>query len=579
MSSPSRPGRRALSVRFLIYFAAAYAALVGLMGLGVMSAIQATLVEDLTSRLETDAMLAAESMPPDSAGRDAWAQRMFETGGFRVTVVDTSGVVVTDSHTDPAVMENHADRPEIMAALSGEIGNASRVSASTGFEQHYVALPPEDGLIVRVSLSERAIRGELDPIRNTVLIAGFIAGIIGIAIVAVLARRLARPIGLLTDQAKAIAAGETSAQPRRSPVRELDELGLAIASLVGDLRRRMSQAEGASATLETVLGALPQGTILFSAGDKVAYANPAAHDLLGAVPADLSGLAPLPFHAAVTECRRAGARVIRDVDHGTPVRRLRGLAVPLAEDERVLLIVIDVTARERAAAVRRDFVANASHELKTPVSTIVASSEALRMAVGKGDDTALEFAAQIEASARQLDSLVADLLDLSRLEREEPDRDPVGLDLLITEEVERVRPAVADKGIALVVATTAAQMRGSRRDLAIAIRNILDNAVRYTGRGGEIHVSLARDGQELVLAIRDTGEGIPTRDLGRIFERFYRVDAARSRLSGGTGLGLSIVKHVVEGHGGAVEVASELGQGSTFTVRLPLAEDPTPDGN
>jgi signal transduction histidine kinase len=261
------------------------------------------------------------------------------------------------------------------------------------------------------------------------------------------------------------------------------------------------------------------------------------------------------------------------------VRRLRGLAVPLAEDERVLLIVIDVTARERAAAVRRDFVANASHELKTPVSTIVASSEALRMAVGKGDDTALEFAAQIEASARQLDSLVADLLDLSRLEREEPDRDPVGLDLLITEEVERVRPAVADKGIALVVATTAAQMRGSRRDLAIAIRNILDNAVRYTGRGGEIHVSLARDGQELVLAIRDTGEGIPTRDLGRIFERFYRVDAARSRLSGGTGLGLSIVKHVVEGHGGAVEVASELGQGSTFTVRLPLAEDPTPDGN
>jgi signal transduction histidine kinase len=241
----------------------------------------------------------------------------------------------------------------------------------------------------------------------------------------------------------------------------------------------------------------------------------------------------------------------------------------------VLLVVVDITERERAASVRRDFVANASHELKTPVSSIIASSEALQLAVQRGDASAVDFARQIESSATQLDRLVADLLDLSRLERDEPELEPLSLGHLVREEVERVRPGAEERGIEVTVDVAEVQVAGSRRDVAIAVRNLLDNAIRYTPSGGKIGAELEKVGDEAVLRISDTGEGIPTRDIERVFERFYRVDSARSRATGGTGLGLAIVKHVVEGHRGSVTVESELGAGSVFTVRLPLRNEQT----
>jgi two-component system sensor histidine kinase SenX3 len=264
--------------------------------------------------------------------------------------------------------------------------------------------------------------------------------------------------------------------------------------------------------------------------------------------------------------------VERIVEHGKPVRRLRALVTPFPGDDRILLIIVDVTDLDRVATIRRDFVANASHELKTPVSAIIASSEALQIAVGRKDDSSLGFAQQIERSARQLDRLVGDLLDLSRLEREQPELEPLGLDLLVREELERLRPEAEEKSIQLSMELAPAQIAGSRRDIAIAVRNLVDNAVRYTGPSGSVGAELETLDQEVVLRISDTGEGIPTRDLARVFERFYRVDAARSRSTGGTGLGLAIVKHVVESHGGSVDVESELGRGSVFTVRLPILD-------
>jgi signal transduction histidine kinase len=331
--------------------------------------------------------------------------------------------------------------------------------------------------------------------------------------------------------------------------------------------------------LEVVLGALPQGTVLFDQSDDVLYSNPSAGDLLGSVPDNLAGLAPFAFQAGVRESRMSKAPVSSLAEHGKPARLLRGIATPFAEDARVLLVVVDVTERERAASVRRDFVANASHELKTPVSAIIASSEALQMAVERGDDSAIRFARQIEESAHQLDRMVTDLLDLSRLEREQPELDPLSLDLLVKEEVERIRSVAEEHEIAVSCDLTPVRVAGSRRDVAIAIRNLLDNAVRYTGAGGSIGAELSTSNGDAILRIHDTGDGIPTRDLSRVFERFYRVDSARSRATGGTGLGLAIVKHVVESHGGSVEVESELGVGSTFTVHLPtLREENTAEG-
>jgi two-component system sensor histidine kinase SenX3 len=323
--------------------------------------------------------------------------------------------------------------------------------------------------------------------------------------------------------------------------------------------------------LEVVLGALPQGTVLVDADEDIVYANPRAEELIGPIPGQLNSLTPHPFQTVIRECREAMDQVEVTVDHGSPPRRLRGVASPFTGDRRILLVIVDATDQERVASIRRDFVANASHELKTPVASIIASSEALTMAVERGDESAVKFARNLEASARQLDRMVSDLLDLSRLEREDPELDSVRLDLLVSEEVGRFQEQAGNAGVGLTVDAERALVMGNWRDLSMAVRNLLDNAVRYTPGGGSVEVEVGADADGVFIEITDTGSGIPTRDLDRVFERFYRVDAARSRRTGGTGLGLAIAKHVVESHGGTISARSQLDVGSTFTIRLPVA--------
>lgn len=565
-------GGRPLATRFLTYYALAYLVLIGIMGLFVDRTMRSALVDEMEQRLEATARLASDNLPADGSDLQAWASSVFQSTGLRITLIDTRGVVLADSHSDPAVMESHAARPEVLEALQGEPGVSRRVSVSTGFEQTYLALPPEEGVITRVSQPTRTVEAELGEVRISVLAVAALAGLLGMAVVAFLARRLAGPIEELTDQSIVAAGGLPEVSPRRSSVRELDQLGLAISELTSDLSRRLAESEEASETLEVVLGALPQGTILVDGDDQVTYANPSAYGLLGAVPDQLQGLSPFQFQGAVRGARETREPSVRVVDHGNPLRRLRAVATPFSEDERVLLVVVDITERERVDAIRRDFVANASHELKTPVSTIIASAEALQIAIGRGDSSMEPFARQIEDSARQLDRMVGDLLDLSRLERENPEMARVRLDLVINDEVQRITQVVADKRISVEIDALPLTVAANHRDLATAVRNLLENAARYTDEAGRITVTARAGDGEAVLTVEDTGEGIPSRDLDRVFERFYRVDSARARATGGTGLGLAIVKHVAESHGGSVAVESELGVGSRFTVRLPLAD-------
>jgi two-component system phosphate regulon sensor histidine kinase PhoR len=572
MSSRRAVGTR-LSSRFLTFYAVTYLVLIGLTGFIIERTTRSALIGDVDTNLETTARLARESLPDDPAQYEAWAGATHAASGFRVTLIDTSGVVLADSHTDPGAMENHGNRPEVVEAMDGAVGSAQRVSDSTGFEQRYVALPPVDGLMVRTSVSTRVIADDLGAVRTSILLTAAGIGLVGIALVALLARLMARPISELTEQARAVAEGEVDVAPRRSRVAELDQLGMAISAIARRLGSRLTDAEEASATLEVVLGALPQGTVLFGEDDRIVYANPAAFSILGALPENLSGLVPLQLQVAVREARASKSQQTRMVEHGSPTRRLRGIATPFSGDERVLLLLVDVTERERTDSVRRDFVANASHELKTPVSTIIASSEALQIALERDDGSAGGFAVRIESSARQLDRLVGDLLDLSRLERESPVMTSVRIDRLVRDEAERIRSQAQGSGLSLEVEADEASAAVNGRDVAIAVRNLLDNAIRYTGEGGSISVRVATRGEDVVISVTDTGEGIPTRDIQRVFERFYRVDSARSRATGGTGLGLSIVKHVAESHGGSVTVESELGVGSTFTIRLPLTQE------
>jgi signal transduction histidine kinase len=261
-----------------------------------------------------------------------------------------------------------------------------------------------------------------------------------------------------------------------------------------------------------------------------------------------------------------------DAEVGSPSRWLRASAIPVHDDGTVLLVIRDVTEARRLDAVRRDFVANASHELKTPAASIQAAAETIRTA--SLDDPAVipRFAAQLEREAVRLSRIVGDLLDLSRLESGSELDDAVAVDAVLRDEAERFEEPAAEAGVELsVLADAVPRVRGSARDLALLVRNLVDNAIRYTRAGGRVEVALGAEDGEVVLSVRDTGFGIPQRDLPRIFERFYRVDRARSRETGGTGLGLSIVRHVVENHGGRISVESELGRGTRFEVRLPAA--------
>lgn len=347
-------------------------------------------------------------------------------------------------------------------------------------------------------------------------------------------------------------------------------MAAALNHMSAELGRRIEASESQARLLDQVLGAVRQAVIVIDENDRIVYSNPAAASMIR-VPERLAAMTPHGLQTLVKEARGGGERTQGLFDHGAPVRILQAAASPFPQDRRVLLAISDITETSRLDSMRRDFVSSASHELKTPVAAILASAEALQLALARDPASARRFGEQIERLARQLAKLVGDLLDLSRLEASDPEREMIRLDQVAEEEAGRFRAAAQSAGLTLTTSAASVSVSGSRRDLGLAIRNLLDNAVRHTPKGGTIDLRLRSDNGDAVVEVIDTGEGIPRRDLARVFERFYRVDTARARATGGTGLGLAIVRHVAEGHGGTVQVESELGRGSTFRLRIPLA--------
>jgi two-component system sensor histidine kinase SenX3 len=269
----------------------------------------------------------------------------------------------------------------------------------------------------------------------------------------------------------------------------------------------------------------------------------------------------------------------RTVDlFGPPRRNLQIGAVPLSDGTRSVggvAVIEDVSDRKRLEAVRRDFVANVSHELKTPVGALGLLAETL----ADEEDAAVirRLARRMQAEAMRVGRTIHDLLDLSRLESEEsPEREPVAVHLAVGQAVEQVRGAAEARGVVLEVADIGRRITvpGDRRQLVSAVYNLLDNAVKYSEPASSVHLRCATNGDWVELSVQDHGIGIPTRDYERIFERFYRVDRARSRETGGTGLGLAIVRHVATNHGGRISVTSREGEGSTFFLRLPAGPGP-----
>lgn len=337
-----------------------------------------------------------------------------------------------------------------------------------------------------------------------------------------------------------------------------------------DALRRQREAEAdAQGVRELVLASMEEGVLLLDRDGVRVFSNGAFERHLGTAPDHLGSLLPLGVRDAATQAA-AGELARADVELGRPSRWIRATALPAGGDGGVLLVVRDVTEARHLDAVRRDFVANASHELKTPIASIRAAAETLRDGALDDPPAAARFTEQLEREAMRLSRIVSDLLDLSRLETGSEPADPVQFGKVAAAEACRLQDEARAAGVTLVVDADAdTTVRGSARDLSLLVRNLVDNAIRYTPAGGRVELRLREEPTRVLLSVRDTGVGIPQREVPRIFERFYRVDRARSRETGGTGLGLAIVKHVAENHGATVEVQSELGAGTTFEIAFP----------
>ena len=541
---------------------------------------------EIADELQREARLLAVLTPADSSKWPEFAALAGGRLGRRVTLIDPEGHVRGDTEFDRASLghlQNHRDRPEVRAALDSAsgVGMNQRLSASTNERQMYVAVrggPP--GLaVVRVSTTLAIVDAQVHAWQRAVAAAG-LGMLLAAALVAwMLAGFLARPLLNITAAARDIATGRAAEFPDVS-VPELANHVDALRAMHHELERRFHDLRREREESRTLLESLSDGVLAADRRGIVVSINAAARRLLG-----YGSTEPLPplaelFHdrqhrALMREIMAGGVVDRRELDFGD--RSVVVSARPF-EDGGTLLVLNDVTDVRRLETIRRDFVANVSHELKTPLTAIAGYAETLAAETPASSETQ-RFAQVILENAHRMQRLVDDLLDLSRIESGGWQPEPENVDVEAAAR-EAWNPFAARASEREVRFETAVQQSAATAPvdpdaLRQIFTNLFDNALRHTQPKGSIRVVAERappgkDGRCVLIRVADTGSGIPADHLPRIFERFYRVDPGRSRQEGGTGLGLAIVKHLVEAHGGRVEAESELGRGTTILLYFPV---------
>jgi two-component system phosphate regulon sensor histidine kinase PhoR len=541
----------------------------------------------------------------------SWLARASEHSDFRLTLIRTDGVVVADTMADPATMENHGARPEVRSALSGGIGSARRRSATVGRELLYAAAPVlREGrvaAVLRLALEAPSLDARLASAKLTLVAATLVFLALAAVAAALFSRRLSGPLARLAATARGYSSGER--RPPRfgqaSGPEEVRSLARSLDSMAAELEGRIRSAEKLGSELEAILSAMVEAVLALDEKLEVRLANPAAAALFATTPEQmldrglLEATRSTELQAVAESCLRSGMPEKVELALYLPAERwFQALAAPMgsAASSGVVLVMNDITELRRLERVRRDFVANVSHELRTPVQVVKGFTEALAEALGDPEKSA-RYLGIVARNAERMESLIGDLLTLARLEQGGGDWlrcERIELRGIIAEALDAIAPKAEAKRIHIEMDCPAGLEACANAGLIEqAIINLLDNAVKYSPQDSEVHISARREGPapaageapapgvkgdgpgELVLLeVRDRGPGIPAKDLSRLFERFYRVDKARSRELGGTGLGLAIVRHIALAHGGSVSVESWEGEGSTFRLRIPVAGPP-----
>jgi signal transduction histidine kinase len=527
------------------------------------------------TQLGVAARLVAQQWRQDAAA-DAYADSAGSALGQRVTLVDSSGRVVGDSEFGGAALDalqNHNDRPEIITARSTGQGSSLRASPSEGDEELYVAVAAGNGRVARVSIGTTQLNAIVARVRREVLVSGLIALAIAIALAAIFSRQVSKPVIELRDVASAIAGGDLSRRPALSAPGEVGELAFAVRRMAEELERRMRAIEAEDELLGALVESLNEGFVAIDGQRRVIRINRAGRQLLDVAIDVPFSVDLLPrdrtFQDALSEALRGGIVDRTETQIGS--RTLALTARPLGEGGAVVAL-FDLTGLRRLQTVRRDFVANVSHELKTPLTAIRGFAETLTAELAT-DAQHTQFAETIRANAERMQRLIDDLLDLSRIESGGWAPTPTLVDVAAatSEAIGPSRDEAAKRGssIELTIDPDATRLRADPMAVRQVIENLVENAVRYTPSGGKITVFARPYDHGVMLGVTDTGTGIAAEHLPRIFERFYRVDPARSRAAGGTGLGLAIVKHLVEAHGGSVRAESQVGRGTTISLFFP----------
>jgi len=555
--------------------------LVALIVVLVGSGLRRELVETYRAELERE-MALASSIVERSEPADADSVARVITGriGYRVSLIDTSGVVLGDSYVEAGGVgrvENHRDRPEVQEALAHPgVAFAERTSATVAepllYAAHLVRFR-DAPVILRVAAPLDTVERTISGVQWTVAVTGLGAMALALVVAYWLSLALARPTVILAERARQLAKGDFSARaPLDQGVAELGDLSSAFNRLTEQLKARISDTERDRDEMGALIDTMAEGVLALDEGARVLRANRTARSLLG-FPGEIPKNCPVGTLVRHQE--------LRELLEGSVVHPVQGQEIRIGD--RVLLAAsrrlarggavttfLDVTETRRLEQVRRDFVANASHELKTPLTSIRGFAETL-LEEDPPDALKLQFLASIRDNALRLQRLVEDLLDLSRLESGNwtASRDTVSVEATAREAWQMFEEIAERRGIAFAVEGDA-EVVADRHALVQVFRNLMENSLRHTEDGGHVYVGVTPPAAGLAeVALSDDGEGIPSRALPRIFERFYRADSSRARDIGGTGLGLSIVRHLVGAMGGEVSAESTLGEGTTIRFTLP----------
>jgi two-component system phosphate regulon sensor histidine kinase PhoR len=591
--------RRRLSIAtkfFLTYFVITGAAL-AFAGVGGYLQFKRYVTEEADQSLKTQALLVAETFRPLLAAREPdlgavarEGDRLGKDLDIRLTIILPTGKVVADSEVGSAQvgeLENHASRPEIKEALSGRTAFSERRSISVKETQRYCAVPVLSGGkivgIARTSIREGVLTRRLERVRVITWGTGFAAFLLMLIGTAIRARHVTGPLEEIRTAALEFSSGDRSRRLRLRTGDELEDVAAALNQTAAHLAQTISQLDKEKARLATLLENLSEGVIVISDGRTVRTINREAARILGisTVPREGQPYAEtirnpdiLRFIDGWKDGREippaeftlhpGGGEIVVRIS-GTSVRHSPGM------DTDLLFTLRDITEEKRLARIKSDFVSNASHELKTPLTNIRGYLEALQDESKEGAPLDPSFVDTAHANVLRMEELVNDLLRLSRAEslHVPPATEEVSLPVFLDRVASLHRSAAERLGKTLAVQAEDALVRADLRSLTLAVSNLVDNAIRHGVERGNIRLRGGSEEGAIRIEVEDDGPGIPREHLPRIFERFYRVDKGRSRDLGGTGLGLSIAKHIVEAHGGSIRVESRLGEGTAFRIRIP----------